>query len=376
MRRLIAALIAALLVFPVLIVQEFLFKKLIEQTAEAYSNPRLIHSRGIVLHPKTGSFSNEPIEEMLVQKGIFEWRAYVPQSGGTLCLIFSSLPLRIWQFILISGVAIFLIGSSTKKSRAESRIKAENFPSFVRKTVEIIKKLFAPDTIVMKLPARENYIVYDGNLTETPHLPKLAGHTLEVPIGNNGKLLICRKAYPFDEKEQEFIALTVNQMKLWLEKQELEKIAYADFLTDLPTRRKIPGYLKNHREYSLILIDLDNFKDINDKLGHSEGDRVLKEAAHIIKKSIPSGAEAFRWGGDEFVVLLPKADTELAINVAEALKSSLEKRNIKASFGVAKGNSSNWEQAFEKADKALYKAKRKGKNRVETEEKVLKFLTG
>ncbi len=120
---------------------------------------------------------------------------------------------------------------------------------------------------------------------------------------------------------------------------------------------------------SLILLDLDNFKKINDTYGHQFGDKVLKTVARIIKENIRRDDVAFRWGGEEFAIFV-RGDREAARKLAERIRKVIELTpvngiKITASFGVAEYGGEHPRELFEKADRALYEAKRKGKNRVE-----------
>ena len=125
----------------------------------------------------------------------------------------------------------------------------------------------------------------------------------------------------------------------------------------------------------LIVFDLDNFKRVNDTYGHQAGDRVLQEVAKAVRRNIRRTDVFARWGGEEFVLLLPKTDLEGAKKVAEKLRKALEDLVIEpfgirvtASFGVTEIEPrEDLDTAFARADKALYRAKRRGKNRVEVE---------
>ncbi|NPA52718.1 MAG: diguanylate cyclase [Aquificae bacterium] len=159
---------------------------------------------------------------------------------------------------------------------------------------------------------------------------------------------------------------------------QLKKQAVKDFLTGLFNRRYFEEILKweielskryNH-PLSIILLDIDNFKKVNDMYGHQVGDRVLREIADVLKKNIRSSDIAARYGGEEFVILLPETDVEGAVKVAEKLRTQIQnlKPNgieITASFGVTKLFGDDTVETFiKRADTALYQAKRKGKNRV------------
>lgn len=128
--------------------------------------------------------------------------------------------------------------------------------------------------------------------------------------------------------------------------------------------------------YSVLFIDLDHFKAVNDTYGHATGDKVLQSAAHCIGKSIRSSDSLGRVGGEEFSVFLPNTTQESALGVAENIRRAIESLNIEiaelgtlritASIGVA-GNLpevSAMQEIQKRADQAMYKAKRAGRNRV------------
>jgi diguanylate cyclase (GGDEF)-like protein len=121
----------------------------------------------------------------------------------------------------------------------------------------------------------------------------------------------------------------------------------------------------------LIVCDIDNFKQINDRYGHSVGDAVLKDVAYRLRKELRAYDLAYRLGGEEFVVLVPGADLDQALELAERLRvvtesAASEGVDVTASFGVAASGLDGLDFAavFEQADEALYRAKAGGRNRV------------
>lgn len=137
------------------------------------------------------------------------------------------------------------------------------------------------------------------------------------------------------------------------------------------TRKKVKD---PDKDFAMILFDIDNFKHINDTYGHPAGDRVIKHIAKMIKKNTRSSDQCFRYGGDEFAVLLPEITMDHAKKVAEKIRQIIEKTTIKVddliiqvtvSMGVAtfdRKESAN--NIVEKADRNLYLSKKQGKNRV------------
>jgi diguanylate cyclase (GGDEF)-like protein len=167
-------------------------------------------------------------------------------------------------------------------------------------------------------------------------------------------------------------------------KEELERLANFDSLTGLHNRQAILGKLpelinraKRYKEdFSLSMLDIDYFKRVNDRYGHLTGDEVLEKIAALIRQNIRDTDIAGRYGGEEFIIILPQANLSSARVVAERIRSMIESAEMKDSAGnvfaitVSQGLS-GWERGedahslISRADEALYKAKENGRNRVE-----------
>jgi diguanylate cyclase (GGDEF)-like protein len=158
-----------------------------------------------------------------------------------------------------------------------------------------------------------------------------------------------------------------------------EKLASTDLLTGLYNRYKfselyVTAYKtksQRHNALSLILLDIDHFKQVNDEFGHNVGDRVLVQVAHVLLRQVRSVDIVARWGGEEFIILLPTANLDQASKLAEKLRKSIAGKEIEnvgkitASLGVSEvvvGDT--MESAIARADEALYRAKEDGRNRV------------
>jgi diguanylate cyclase (GGDEF)-like protein len=168
------------------------------------------------------------------------------------------------------------------------------------------------------------------------------------------------------------------------QKEAAERLARIDPLTGLLNRRafldasevEIRRVLRHRQPLSVIAIDLDHFKSINDSYGHGAGDAVLVDFAHVVSQQLRGLDLVARLGGEEFVVLLPDSDALGALRVAERLRLAIADSgpqvgegvlHYTASFGVAglDPGQSSLEELLGRADEALYAAKRQGRNRVE-----------
>jgi len=166
------------------------------------------------------------------------------------------------------------------------------------------------------------------------------------------------------------------------EKRRFYRIAIVDPLTGLYNRFYLNTVAENEfykakrYEYSLsvIMFDVDHFKDINDRYGHLVGDLILKEVAGVIRESIRKGDIPIRYGGEEILVLLPFSRKNEAYAVAERIRRKIAEKEftilnngikITISAGVAEfENETTLDELIRKADKKLYQAKQLGRNRV------------
>jgi diguanylate cyclase (GGDEF)-like protein len=165
-------------------------------------------------------------------------------------------------------------------------------------------------------------------------------------------------------------------------RQQAELLARTDPLTGLLNRRAFTDIAsglwntaqRNGRPLSLILLDLDHFKSINDRYGHAVGDLALRETAQVLANECRQGDLAARWGGEEFMMLLPETTLEQARTLAERLRRQIAGETImagrvpvtvRASFGVVDAvMAASLEELMHEADRRLYRAKQGGRDRV------------
>lgn len=162
----------------------------------------------------------------------------------------------------------------------------------------------------------------------------------------------------------------------------LRESSLVDGLTGLYNRRFLQDHsnqiiastLRRKKQISLLMCDMDYFKQVNDKYGHDVGDSVLKETSHILKKCVRESDIVIRFGGEEFLILLIDTDVGYGANVAEKIRQSVEEFSFKTTDGILKKticigisdfphDTDGFWQAIKFADVALYKAKESGRNR-------------
>ncbi|MBJ9983989.1 GGDEF domain-containing protein [Acinetobacter sp. S40] len=190
-------------------------------------------------------------------------------------------------------------------------------------------------------------------------------------------------------KKDEFALLfsAIKKLKRMLQQRDalefqLRNIANTDALTGVSNRLALDDYLtilaqhpQTLSQLCLMIIDIDNFKRVNDEHGHMVGDQVIQLVAEELKISVRSSDLIVRYGGDEFLVLMEDVELEQALKLAENIRFKLNQKKISVSdfevpiqislsIGVTVG-ADNWLALFQKADQALLRAKAKGKNVVE-----------
>lgn len=249
------------------------------------------------------------------------------------------------------------------------------------------------DSVTRRLIASPEGYVVDGDSSQSPPLPADA----VVPLIHQGKsigLLMVRS----DDltriwADNELLLLrTVADQLVGAAYQahlfsQMEQQALTDGLTDCFNRRAFELRLEHdlhlamrmHQPLSLIMLDFDNFKSINDKAGHGAGDTALRMLAEHLRLELRAVDTAARFGGDEFVVILPQAGTEGALIVAERLRKRIEGMAVPGvgavtvSFGIATfpDHATSRDTLVLAADRALYHSKEAGRNRVSIVEALL-----
>jgi len=191
---------------------------------------------------------------------------------------------------------------------------------------------------------------------------------------------------PFDEETTKIILnKAVERQKLFKERDKYKELSHKDGLTELFNHRHFHELLENEvrrskrftRRFSLLMIDIDNFKNINDTYGHFEGDRILKSISNFFSKNVRNIDQVCRYGGEEFTIILPETDKNGALILAHRLrllvpfaikKPNFSNNNIEPTISIGltcyPTDAQIKNELIKSADLALYQAKHLGKNRV------------
>ena len=299
-------------------------------------------------------------------------------------------------------------------SQAPSGLKASRSANYQRKKQGFYARFFLTNSAPMLLidPARDGQIV-DANLAALnfygySHDDMCCKHTWEIntlgrdilpimteiarlPGGHKPLNFIHRLADGSTRHVQTYagpIEIYGDKLMLCIVhditeqkrlEQELEHAALRDSMTGLLNRRQFyliteqtnPAHLPAQQQFSLLLVDTDHFKNINDVFGHSKGDEVLISLSRMLEACSRKDDFVFRWGGEEFVILLPRTSLEAAMQVAETIRAEVARIAIPGlprftvSIGVARHNlDESIDDLFKRVDDALYRAKNNGRNKV------------
>mgnify|MGYP006285096011 CR=1 FL=1 len=216
----------------------------------------------------------------------------------------------------------------------------------------------------------------------------LVGSFMSVPLVVQGELIGVLnishgKPKAFNEDQLRLLTLIAGQAAATIQRlllyADMRRLAITDDLTNIYNRRhfldRMQSEIDRARRYatpfSVMFIDIDNFKELNDNHGHQVGDKILAELASILKHWARSSDIVARYGGEEFVVLLPMTDKPRAVTAAERLRTRVQRhtfyrrKKLTVSVGVASypGDGDNSDQLLGRVDEALYMAKKTGRNR-------------
>jgi diguanylate cyclase (GGDEF)-like protein len=293
---------------------------------------------------------------------------------------------RVGLLEIVVQTAVDGIGAAT--GRAMMRQADEEHLNEVARTGE-------PELFARALHAAEAAVMEAGQVAE---IQLGDASALAAPLGATeegdrviGIVSVARGDRAFTAGERELFAYLTNQASVSVENVDLhetvQRQAVTDELTGLFNHRRfqevMTGEVERARRYNhqlgLIMLDIDNFKQVNDRYGHLQGDMVLREVAHVLRQSSREIDEPARYGGEEMAVALPQTDLEGAYQFAERVRRRIEALElplpggagvlrVTASFGAASlaaADRGDKDALVAAADDALYRAKRGGKNRTE-----------
>ncbi len=249
--------------------------------------------------------------------------------------------------------------------------------------------------IIVSKSDRNKYDDSCGNEPMDAFLAKVqARHALAVPLflehGVAGSLQLFREhGAAFEAADAQLLwilsLLAENQMARTGAIQNLLRMAFTDYLTGLKTRGffeqalsyEIKRTLRNQSSCAVLLLDLDDFKQVNDRWGHHVGDEILRQFSRILSRDMREIDTVSRFGGDEFSVILPDSDQETALFVASRVREAVRnaqfnvpdlpaplRLNVSIGAALCPQDESDPHQLLRAADLALYRAKREGKNRL------------
>lgn len=233
---------------------------------------------------------------------------------------------------------------------------------------------------VVENSTKERQIPFGGWVS---FVKNMDGYESMVNIMREGTLKSDAKSYIARvsriKEEDSYIISFVDVTVIERQKQFFHNLAIKDPLTEIYNRHKFNEEIQRETdrsrrygiEYSLIMFDIDHFKDVNDKFGHQVGDTLLKELAALVSANIRTTDIFARYGGEEFIIITPEVSAEGALKLAEKLRRVIEDNKFShvgrmtCSFGVADHTKEmSAQELVHKTDAALYRAKAEGRNRV------------
>jgi diguanylate cyclase (GGDEF)-like protein len=250
------------------------------------------------------------------------------------------------------------------------------------------------ETIKSKAPVISNAPTLDKRSAGIPQGHPSIDSFMGLPVFFGNRLVgivgLANRPGGFDQDLKEAIQPVIDALgQITVARQEREardkaedqirRLAATDSLTGIANRRQYNTYLHkwvadSHRHgepLSLLMMDIDHFKKINDDFGHDTGDKILKEFAELADSQTRDADLLARWGGEEFAVLLPHTDSDAAHRLAERIRTAVESNDfseihqLTVSIGIATLEpDEDCESLMERVDRSLYQAKKMGRNQV------------
>ncbi len=309
-----------------------------------------------------------------------EWTDIIESAGSRLSQLFDILAFSI---LLSKDLTLYVYCAESSSRPFVDEVVKNTIKTFCFVTGKRVN----PEQVNKRLAMRRFESRWKG-----PSDGRLKSH-ISLPLINEGKVLGCASlnsdhSNAFDAQALQFFSLITYQMTSSMKHSQvissMKDMAIYDTLTHLYNRRHLDHVLEEEyknaclskQPLSIIMVDIDHFKTINDRYGHDEGDRALIHIASLLKASLRKHDVVARFGGEEFLVILPRAIMKDAVLVAERIRRSVEATplcmgeemvRLTVSLGIA-SIPAIWPESKEEltkcADTALYEAKGKGRNRV------------
>ncbi len=338
--------------------------------------------------------------EDLLYKELYNRIATISQIGQAITSTFdikkigSIIYRHIKLLMAADSLAIGLLSEDKKEIIYRIRIKNGNFlPEFAVKTyLGFAEDFKGITTVTDSLASNDSDLMDRINRLQILQSDKINSFIISplifrerilglVTVQSEGKNAYSNHHVDIVKAFVAYTAIAVENEKLY---SHLKDLASTDYLTQLPNRRSVfqrafdefTRYKRYKQPFSVIMMDIDNFKQVNDKFGHGTGDMVLKKIAQIFLKNLRQVDTIGRIGGEEFLLLLPNSDSSEAKLMAERIRAEIskndfgmpagEKIRITVSMGVAEvsGKDKDIYRIINRADQALYEAKASGGNSV------------
>ncbi len=338
-------------------------RRIIEENLPPYSSAYIVNNEGVLkVKPVPEPISDIPTSEIIqLIKGGEKSLSYTGVSGEE--SIGTSYPIDHLSWNLI-----------VETSREEAFTPLSTF----RNQLTILTVLLASLLLIPAIYLARTIIIPLEELSRTSKRIRKGEAGLEIPVRAGGELGELVSAF-----NSMSLSLKQSMEEIQAINSQLRVMSVTDPLTGMYNRRYIEEQLerevkqsqRSNQPLSIIMADLDNFKDYNDRHGHIAGDEALKELGELLSYSIRETDVVARYGGEEFLIFLNHTDKDGALKTAEKLRQAVEERifdlkgektRITMSLGVSSlpENGTNFDELFDAADKALYQAKDKGRNRV------------
>ena len=284
-----------------------------------------------------------------------------------------------------SGKISVYLFDSKKELLQNAEIDKDKIGKFVQMIVDNRKTIYLPNfsdpDMFVELTKKQNYSF--NKIQTCLGIPLIKGKEV---IGILS--VFSKKEDAFNQKQIQLLETIASQLSITFQNvkmyERMKELAIIDELTGIYNRRffylaankEIDRTVRYHKNLSLILIDIDHYKDVNDHYGHIAGDKVLQRLTQVIQKELRESDIFSRYGGEEFLILLSNTEIKDAVAVAERLREKVEELQVRyneeeisvtISLGVTQltADRNTLQELIAVVDQALYGAKQKGRNRVE-----------